>query len=222
MGGGKIVLRINEKAVAYGDCNKIISDGRFVMTYNPFTAENGFESPMEWLPDFLEALISGTPIPMISSYKAAVTLRNKEQVYLSKEGQICLASKGSGIPRENLLAELRSKMEDMDYELLDFSTDGTLFIQFVIPEGDTRNEKIAETMSRTIKALNDEIYTYGIRVDFLAEDGDSYIRFYTSASSRRNDMRMRLWGIYYNGEVREEIEKLLNEDETIANFVSIG
>ena len=224
-GGGRIVLRINGKAVADGDCDEIISDGRFVMTYNAFTTENGFENPMEWLPDFLEALISGTPIPMISSYRAAVTLRNREQVYLSKEGHIWLPPDDTKIPSDKLVAALMSRMGDMDFELLGTLETGTPCIQFAVPEGDTRNEKIAETVSRVLKDLKEDIFIYGIRIDFVDGNGECVIKFIISQSAySKNDARLHLstgFIMTIAEEDEAEISKLLNEDETITDFVSV-
>ena len=222
-GGGRIVLRVNGTAVAYGDCDRIISDGRFVMTYNAYTAESGFESPMEWMPDFLESMISGTPIPMITTYSAAVTLRNKGCIYLSKEGYLWLPSDEYGIPRENFYAEIKNRIGDMDYALLGVLTDGTPCIQFTIPEGETRSEQIAETLIRVFKELKEKILTYGIRIEFIDGNENTVIKVYTVPSSRREDTRLSIW-IDYKAPITEdeyvEIGKLLSEDEIIADFAT--
>lgn len=223
-GGGRIILRINNQVTAYGDCDEVISDGRFVMTYNGYTMENGFGSPMEWLPDFMEALISGTPIPMIDSYTPAVTLRNTGQVYLSKEGYPCLPSDGEDIPRENLYAVLKSRIEDMGYPHAGVAEGEPPVIRFLIPESGNRNAQVAETVSRTLNAFKDEIYTYWIRIDFFDEYGNTVAEFVPKESIRRNDMRLRLSADYqapFTDEDAAEIRKLLKEDMTFADFVSI-
>ena len=167
-GGGRIVLRVNDVPFAYGYCDKTIKDGRFVMDHNGFTAEDGFTGEMSWMPEFLGALICGTPIPTVNSSQAAVTFKNTEQVYLSEDGQFCIPPTYS-ISRQNLYDEIESKIGDMKYTRLGVLTSGTPCLQFAMPEGESQNEQIAATMSRVFKALRDEIFTYWMRFDFVDE-----------------------------------------------------
>ena len=225
-GGGRIVLSINDKTAAYGDCNEIIRNGKFVMTHNAFTAEEGFTEPMEWLPDYLAAVVGGTPIPMVSSYSAAVTLKNSEQAYLTREGQLWIPNM-KRIPREKLYDVLRSKVGDLNIAQIGILAGGTPCIQYVMPEGSeekSRNAQIAEIMSRTYKALQEEFYTYWMRIDFVDESGMSVIRF-TNGRTRNGDIsKINTMMFAYppiTQEDQKEVLKLLTEDERIADLVTV-
>ena len=141
-GGGRIVLTVNTDVVAYGYCDSVINDGKFVMDYNAVTAENGFSGESEWMPDFWAALISGTQIPTIYTSTAAVTLHNTEQIFLNEEGQPCIQDLYN-FPRDNFYAELKNRLGDLEYVQAGFLTSGTPCVQFALPketampEGDT-------------------------------------------------------------------------------------
>ena len=213
-GGGRIVLRVNDVPFAYGYCDKTIKDGRFVMDHNGFTAEDGFTGEMSWMPEFLGALICGTPIPTVNSSQAAVTFKNTEQVYLSEDGQFCIPPTYS-ISRQNLYDEIESKIGDMKYTRLGVLTSGTPCLQFAMPEGESQNEQIAATMSRVFKALRDEIFTYWMRFDFVDEYGNPVLMFTTYKSYTIEPTKFG-YSLYYQSgitaEDEAEILKLLSED----------
>ena len=219
-GGGRIVLRVNDVPFAYGYCDKTIKDGRFVMDHNGFTAEDGFTGEMSWMPEFLGALICGTPIPTVNSSQAAVTFKNTEQVYLSEDGQFCIPPTYS-ISRQNLYDEIESKIGDMKYTRLGVLTSGTPCLQFAMPEGDSQNEQIAATMSRVFKALRDEIFTYWMRFDFVDEYGNPVLMFTTYKSYTIEPTKFG-YSLYYQSgitaEDEAEILKLLSEDASLADL----
>ena len=219
-GGGRIVLRVNDVPFAYGYCDKTIKDGRFVMDHNGFTAEDGFTGEMSWMPEFLGALICGTPIPTVNSSQAAVTFKNTEQVYLSEDGQFCIPPTYS-ISRQNLYDEIESKIEDMEYTRLGVLTSGTPCLQFAMPEGESQNEQIAATMSRVFKALRDEIFTYWMRFDFVDEYGNPVLMFTTYKSYTIEPTKFG-YSLYYQSgitaEDEAEILKLLSEDASLADL----
>lgn len=219
-GGGRIVLRVNDVPFAYGYCDKTIKDGRFVMDHNGFTAEDGFTGEMSWMPEFLGALICGTPIPTVNSSQAAVTFKNTEQVYLSEDGQFCIPPTYS-ISRQNLYDEIESKIGDMKYTRLGVLTSGTPCLQFAMPEGESQNEQIAATMSRVFKALRDEIFTYWMRFDFVDEYGNPVLMFTTYKSYTIEPTKFGYSLYYLNGITAEdeaEILKLLSEDASLADL----
>ena len=219
-GGGRIVLRVNDVPFAYGYCDKTIKDGRFVMDHNGFTAEDGFTGEMSWMPEFLGALICGTPIPTVNSSQAAVTFKNTEQVYLSEDGQFCIPPTYS-ISRQNLYDEIESKLGDMEYTRLGVLTSGTPCLQFAMPEGESQNEQIAATMSRVFKALRDEIFTYWMRFDFVDEYGNPVLMFTTYKSYTIEPTKFGYSLYYLNGITAEdeaEILKLLSEDASLADL----
>ena len=219
-GGGRIVLRVNDVPFAYGYCDKTIKDGRFVMDHNGFTAEDGFTGEMSWMPEFLGALICGTPIPTVNSSQAAVTFKNTEQVYLSEDGQFCIPPTYS-ISRQNLYDEIESKIGDMKYTRLGVLTSGTPCLQFAMPEGESQNEQIAATMSRVFKALRDEIFTYWMRFDFVDEYGNPVLMFTTYKSYTIEPTKFG-YSLYYQSgitaEDEAEILKLLSEDASLADL----
>ena len=219
-GGGRIVLRVNDVPFAYGYCDKTIKDGRFVMDHNGFTAEDGFTGEMSWMPEFLGALICGTPIPTVNSSQAAVTFKNTEQVYLSEDGQFCIPPTYS-ISRQNLYDEIESKIGDMKYTRLGVLTSGTPCLQFAMPAGDSQNEQIAATMSRVFKALRDEIFTYWMRFDFVDEYGNPVLMFTTYKSYTIEPTKFG-YSLYYQSgitaEDEAEILKLLSEDASLADL----
>ena len=219
-GGGRIVLRVNDVPFAYGYCDKTIKDGRFVMDHNGFTAEDGFTGEMSWMPEFLGALICGTPIPTVNSSQAAVTFKNTEQVYLSEDGQFCIPPTYS-ISRHNLYDEIESKIGDMKYTRLGVLTSGTPCLQFAMPEGESQNEQIAATMSRVFKALRDEIFTYWMRFDFVDEYGNPVLMFTTYKSYTIEPTKFG-YSLYYQSgitaEDEAEILKLLSEDASLADL----
>ena len=219
-GGGRIVLRVNDVPFAYGYCDKTIKDGRFVMDHNGFTAEDGFTGEMSWMPEFLGALICGTPIPTVNSSQAAVTFKNTEQVYLSEDGQFCIPPTYS-ISRQNLYDEIESKIGDMEYTRLGVLTSGTPCLQFAMPEGESQNEQIAATMSRVFKALRDEIFTYWMRFDFVDEYGNPVLMFTTYKSYTIEPTKFG-YSLYYQSgitaEDEAEILKLLSEDASLADL----
>ena len=219
-GGGRIVLRVNDVPFAYGYCDKTIKDGRFVMDHNGFTAEDGFTGEMNWMPEFLGALICGTPIPTVNSSQAAVTFKNTEQVYLSEDGQFCIPPTYS-ISRQNLYDEIESKIGDMKYTRLGVLTSGTPCLQFAMPEGESQNEQIAATMSRVFKALRDEIFTYWMRFDFVDEYGNPVLMFTTYKSYTIEPTKFG-YSLYYQSgitaEDEAEILKLLSEDASLADL----
>lgn len=219
-GGGRIVLRVNDVPFAYGYCDKTIKDGRFVMDHNGFTAEDGFTGEMSWMPEFLGALICGTPIPTVNSSQAAVTFKNTEQVYLSEDGQFCIPPTYS-ISRQNLYDEIESKLGDMEYTRLGVLTSGTPCLQFAMPEGESQNEQIAATMSRVFKALRDEIFTYWMRFDFVDEYGNPVLMFTTYKSYTIEPTKFG-YSLYYQSgitaEDEAEILKLLSEDASLADL----
>ena len=219
-GGGRIVLRVNDVPFAYGYCDKTIKDGRFVMDHNGFTAEDGFTGEMSWMPEFLGALICGTPIPTVNSSQAAVTFKNTEQVYLSEDGQFCIPPTYS-ISRQNLYDEIESKIGDMEYTRLGVLTSGTPCLQFAMPEGESQNEQIAATMSRVFKALRDEIFTYWMRFDFVDEYGNPVLMFTTYKSYTIEPTKFG-YSLYYQSgitaEDEAEILKLMSEDASLADL----
>ena len=213
-GGGRIVLRVHGTAVAYGYCDEIINNGKFVMDCNALTAEEGFAGEMEWMPDFLEALIDGTQIPKDSYGIAGVTLQNTEQSYLTEEGQLYLPDFYE-IPREKLYAAIRSGIGDMEYVQLGILTSGTPCLQFALPEGEKRNEQIAGIMSRVFKGLSDEIFTYWMRFDFLDGNGYPVMKIVTSKPDKGSKMKIG-YTIFcesvFTEEDKAEIQRLLEEN----------
>ena len=137
------------------------------------------------------------------------------------------------IPRETLYAEIREKLGDMDYAVLGVLTDETPCLQFYLPQeepGDeqtapaerkSRNEQIAETLSRVFKALDDEIFTYWMRFDFIDETGYSVLKIPTHPSYTGNTMKFQYalydFGVLTEGD-KEEIIRLLTEDESLADL----
>ena len=116
-------------------------------------------------------------------------------------------------------------MGDVDFERLGLLENGELCIQFAVPEGNTKNEQIAETVSRVLKNLKEEIFTYGISIDFVDGNEESVIEFITfqkaySGNNSRLDLSTSLFTTIA-AEDKAEIIKLLNEDETITDFVSV-
>ena len=221
-GGGRIVLMMNSNAVAYGYCDSMIGDGKFVMDYNAINAENGFAGEMEWMADFWAVLIGGTQIPMIYSSTPAVTLENKEQVFLNEEGQPCVLEQYS-IPREHLYAEIKSKLGDVEYAQIGVLTSGKPCLQFALPEGETRNEQIAAIMSKVFKRLSDEIFTYWFRLDFIDKSGMPQLIFLTHSPDKGSQTKIGYTLYYDTGFTQEdeaEIRKLLSEDETLADLVA--
>ena len=222
-GGGRIVLRVNDTAAAYGYCDKTINDGRFVMDHNGYTAEEGFTDSLSFMPAFLEALISGTQIPKLNAYKVAVTLKNIEQVYLAEDGQFCLPETNS-IPRQNLIAVIKNKLGEMEYTRVGILTSGTPCVQFALPEGETANEQVAATMSRVFKALSEEIFTYWMRFDFVDGNGNPVLMFLTKKSYLGNMTRFE-YSLYNKGGLAEEdvreIRKLMTEDASLADLADM-
>lgn len=243
-GGGRIVLKVDDATIAYGYCDKVINDGKFVMDRNAITGEEGFTGDMEWMPQFLTALVSGTQIPIINSYSAAVTLVEVDQVFLTEDEKF-FNPYVPRIPRETLYAEIREKLGDMDYAVLGVLTDETPCLQFYLPqeepgdeqstpaqgepgderstpaEGKSRNEQIAGTLSRVFKALDDEIFTYWMRFDFIDETGYSVLKIPTHPSYTGNTMKFQYalydFGAFTEGD-KEEIIRLLTEDESLADL----
>ena len=221
-GGGRIVLTIDSNAVAYGYCDSMINDGKFVMDYNALNAENGFAGEMEWMADFWTVLIGGTQIPTIYSSTPAVTLENKEQIFLNEEGQPCILEQYS-IPRDNLYAEIKSELGDLEYARIGVLTSGKPCLQFALPEGETRNEQIAAVMSKVFKALSDEIFTYWFRLDFIDSNGMPQLIFLTHSPDKGSQRKIG-YTLYYDTGFTEddeaEIQKLLTEDESLADLVA--
>ena len=234
-GGGRIVLCVNEIPFAYSYCDKVINDGKFVMTCNAFTAEDGFAGEMKWMPDFLAALISGTQFPVILSSTPAVTLENKEQVFLTEDGQLCMTDPHS-IPRENLYAALKRGIGNLECVYVGVLTGGKPCIQFALPQGEAalpeaensqahstaRNAQIAAMMSQVFRGLRDEIFTYWMAFDFVDASGNSVLRIITDAPKNGDKTKFRFF-IYCKGEMTEEdgaeIRKLLAEDTSLADLV---
>ena len=221
-GGGRIVLTMNSNAVAYGYCDSMINDGKFIMDYNAINAENGFAGEMEWMADFWAVLISGTQIPTIYSSTPAVTLENKEQIFLNEEGQPCILEQYS-IPRDNLYAEIKSELGDLEYARIGILTSGKPCLQFALPEGETRNEQIAAIMSKVFKRLEDEIFTYWFRLDFIDSNNMPQLMFLTRTPGSGSKMKIG-YSMYYDSGFTEEdeaeIRKLLTEDESLANLIT--
>ena len=221
-GGGRIVLTMNSNAVAYGYCDSMINDGKFVMDYNAINAENGFAGEMEWMADFWAAMISGTQIPTIYSSTPAVTLENKEQIFLNEEGEPCILEQYS-IPRDNLYAEIKSELGDLEYARIGILTSGKPCLQFALPEGETRNEQIAAIMSKVFKRLEDEIFTYWFRLDFIDSNNMPQLMFLTRTPGSGSKMKIG-YSMYYDSGFTEEdeaeIRKLLTEDESLADLVT--
>ena len=221
-GGGRIVLTMNSNAVAYGYCDSMINDGKFVMDYNAINAENGFAGEMEWMADFWAAMISGTQIPTIYSSTPAVTLENKEQIFLNEEGEPCILEQYS-IPRDNLYAEIKSELGDLEYARIGILTSGKPCLQFALPEGETRNEQIAAIMSKVFKRLEDEIFTYWFRLDFIDSNNMPQLMFLTRTPGSGSKMKIG-YSMYYDSGFTEEdeaeIRKLLTEDESLANLIT--
>ena len=221
-GGGRIVLTMNSNAVAYGYCDSMINDGKFVMDYNAINAENGFAGEMEWMADFWAALISGTQIPVLYSSTPAVTLQNKEQIFLNEEGQPCILNQYS-IPRDNLYAEIKRELGDLEYTRIGVLTTGKPCLQFALPEGEDRNGQIAAVMSRVFKRLDDEIFTYWFRFDFVDGSGMPQLMFLTRTPGSGSKMKIG-YSMYYDSGFTEEdeaeIRKLLTEDESLADLVT--
>ena len=221
-GGGRIVLLVDSNAVAYGYCDSMIGDGKFVMDYNAFNAENGFAGEMEWMADFWAALISGTQIPVLYSSTPAVTLQNKEQIFLNEEGQPCILNQYS-IPRDNLYAEIKRELGDLEYTRIGVLTTGKPCLQFALPEGEDRNGQIAAVMSRVFKKLDDEIFTYWFRFDFVDGSGMPQLMFLTRTPGSGSKMKIG-YSMYYDSGFTEEdeaeIRKLLTEDESLADLVT--
>ena len=221
-GGGRIVLLVDSNAVAYGYCDSMINEGKFVMDYNAFNAENGFAGEMEWMADFWAALISGTQIPVLYSSTPAVTLQNKEQIFLNEEGQPCILNQYS-IPRDNLYAEIKRELGDLEYTRIGVLTTGKPCLQFALPEGEDRNGQIAAVMSRVFKKLDDEIFTYWFRFDFVDGSGMPQLMFLTRTPGSGSKMKIG-YSMYYDSGFTEEdeaeIRKLLTEDESLANLIT--
>ena len=221
-GGGRIVLTMNSNAVAYGYCDSMINDGKFVMDYNAINAENGFAGEMEWMADFWAVMISGTQIPTIYSSTPAVTLENKEQIFLNEEGEPCILEQYS-IPRDNLYAEIKSELGDLEYARIGILTSGKPCLQFALPEGVTRNEQIAAIMSKVFKRLEDEIFTYWFRLDFIDSNNMPQLMFLTRTPGSGSKMKIG-YSMYYDSGFTEEdeaeIRKLLTEDESLANLIT--
>lgn len=221
-GGGRIVLTMNSNAVAYGYCDSMINDGKFVMDYNAINAENGFAGEMEWMADFWAAMISGTQIPTIYSSTPAVTLENKEQIFLNEEGEPCILEQYS-IPRDNLYAEIKSELGDLEYARIGILTSGKPCLQFALPEGETRNEQIAAIMSKVFKRLEDEIFTYWFRLDFIDSNNMPQLMFLTHTPGSGSKMKIS-YSMYYDSGFTEEdeaeIRKLLTEDESLADLIA--
>lgn len=248
-GGGRIVLCVNEIPFAYGNCDKVINDGKFVMTCNAFSAEDGFAGEMEWMPDFLTALISGTQFPIILSSTPAVTLQNIEQIYLTEDGQLYMADLHS-IPRESLYAAFKRGIGDLEWVYVGILTSGKPCIQFALPkeaaalpeeeaslpdeaaappeeeaslpQGASRNAQIASMMSQVFRGLRDEIFTYWMAFDFIDENENSVLRIITYAPNKGDKTKFR-YSIYCKGEMTEEdaieIRRLLAEDASLADLV---
>lgn len=221
-GGGRIVLTMNSNAVAYGYCDSMINDGKFIMDYNAINAENGFAGEMEWMADFWAAMISGTQIPTIYSSTPAVTLENKEQIFLNEEGQPCILEQYS-IPRDNLYAEIKSELGDLEYARIGILTSGKPCLQFALPEGETRNEQIAAIMSKVFKRLEDEIFTYWFRLDFIDSNNMPQLLFLTHSPDKGSKSKIG-YTMYYDSGFTEEdeaqIRKLLAEDESLADLIA--
>ena len=221
-GGGRIVLTMNSNAVAYGYCDSMINDGKFIMDYNAINAENGFAGEMEWMADFWAAMISGTQIPTIYSSTPAVTLENKEQIFLNEEGEPCILEQYS-IPRDNLYAEIKSELGDLEYARIGILTSGKPCLQFALPEGETRNEQIAAIMSKVFKRLEDEIFTYWFRLDFIDSNNMPQLMFLTRTPGSGSKMKIG-YSMYYDSGFTEEdeaeIRKLLAEDESLADLIA--
>ena len=221
-GGGRIVLTMNSNAVAYGYCDSMINDGKFIMDYNAINAENGFAGEMEWMADFWAVLISGTQIPTIYSSTPAVTLENKEQIFLNEEGQPCILEQYS-IPRDNLYAEIKSELGDLEYARIGILTSGKPCLQFALPEGETRNEQIAAIMSKVFKRLEDEIFTYWFRLDFIDSNNMPQLLFLTHSPDKGSKSKIG-YTMYYDSGFTEEdeaqIRKLLAEDESLADLIA--
>ena len=206
-GGGRIVLTMNSNAVAYGYCDSMINDGKFVMDYNAINAENGFAGEMEWMADFWAAMISGTQIPTIYSSTPAVTLENKEQIFLNEEGEPCILEQYS-IPRDNLYAEIKSELGDLEYARIGILTSGKPCLQFALPEGVTRNEQIAAIMSKVFKRLEDEIFTYWFRLDFIDSNNMPQLMFLTRTPGSGSKMKIG-YSMYYDSGFTEEDEAII-------------
>ena len=219
-GGARIVLDIDDIIAAYGYCDKVINNGKFVMDWNAITAEDGFVGELEWLPDFLAALISGTQIPMVSSYSAAVTLESKGQFFLTEDGEPCIPNRNN-ISREKFYDKIRSGIGDLAYTRMGFLDNGKPFLQFALPEGETRNEQIAAIMSRVFKGLRDEIFTYWMRFDFVDGNGNPVMMFLMLTPMTGNQTKFRYSMTYSNifTEADEaEIIKILTEDASLAGL----
>ena len=221
-GGSRIVLSVNSNAVAYGYCDSMINDGKFVMDYNAITGENGFTGDSEWMPGFWAALVSGTQIPMLYSTTPAVTLENTEQIFLTEDGDPCVLEQYR-IPRDKLYAVIESELGDLEYARIGILTTGKPCLQFSLPEGETRNEQIAAVMSRVFRQLEDEIFTYWMRFDFIDSSGMTQLMFLTHAPASGSKMKIG-YSMYYDSGFTEEdeaeIRKLLTEDESLADLIT--
>lgn len=219
-GGGRIILKVNETVVAYGYCDRVINDGKFVMDCNAITAEDEFVGEMKCMPDFLAALISGTQIPIISSYKAAVTLQNMEEFRLNEEGEPCITNNNS-ISKEKLYDRIRSGIGDLDYVNMGLLENGKPVLQFALPEGETRNEQIAAVMSRVFQRLRDEIFTYWMRFDFVDGNGESVLVFVMrepTTGSKTSLSYLMVYDDLLTEEDEAEISKILTEDASLAGL----
>ena len=98
---------------------------------------------------------------------------------------------------------------------------GKPFLQFALPEGETRNEQIAAIMSRVFKGLRDEIFTYWMRFDFVDGNGNPVMMFLMLTPMTGNQTKFRYSMTYSNifTEADEaEIIKILTEDASLAGL----
>ena len=221
-GGSRIVLSVNSNAVAYGYCDAVINDGKFVMDYNAITGESGFAGDSEWMPDFWAALVSGTQIPMLYFSTPAVILQNTESIFLTEDGQPCVLEQYR-ISRDNLYDVIKSELGDLEYAQIGVLTTGKPCLQFALPEGETRNGQIAAVMSRVFKRLDKEIFTYWFRFDFIDESGMPQLMFLTHTPDSGGKTKIS-YSMYYDSLFTEEdeaqIRKLLAEDESLEDLLT--
>ena len=102
-------------------------------------------------------------------------------------------------------------------------TSGKPCLQFALPEGETRNEQIAAIMSKVFKRLEDEIFTYWFRLDFIDSNNMPQLMFLTRTPGSGSKMKIG-YSMYYDSGFTEEdeaeIRKLLTEDESLANLIT--
>lgn len=217
---GRIVLRINGQLFAWAPCSELITDGRISLDRNGYTGEPGFEGEFAHLPEFLEALISGTPFPTNASGTALVNLQMAETVYLTQEGEIWSPFLNY-YSRDSRIERIKELVSDLNPREVYLAGSKKLVVRFDLPEGENQAKKVEKTLSKAVRLLKEELFTESMYFTFT--DGNDTVRLQISNGQTFSEdqwEKMFLYLTYKNEDQQlgEEVKALLKEDSKLADL----